>query len=38
MRDPNFPNDPKLTLERAFQTAEADFLRMAHVESIGGEV
>lgn len=27
-----------MTLEKTFLTAEADFLRMAHVESIGGEV
>jgi len=38
VKDPAFPSDPKLALTRGFQQAESEFLRNAHLESVGGEV
>ena len=38
VKDPAFPSDPKTALLRGFQQAETEFLRNAHLESVGGEV
>ncbi len=38
VKDPAFPNEPRVALMRGFQQAEMDFLRNAHLESVGGEV
>lgn len=38
VKDPAFPSEPRVALQRGFQQAESEFLKSAHLESAGGEV